>query len=390
MMNSICYVNYAPYGNAGHILDYLLNAFDTVVYVSFVFHPVEKHNYVQIYRRGVLSGSFCLPTLLVPRKHVHYFASLLSLLTAVELFCLSIYVRLKYKIKPQIFLAPNAFLILVGIMLRCCYLVDKVIFWVWDFYPIPRKGFYKKIFFKLYWRLDKLCTRGADFLWFINERLLQVRREISFESDLSGRCSIVPLGMKLFSPAGDSEPRGRVLGFVGMLKRSQGVELLVNALPALVKEVPDIRVEIIGTGPDQDYFKNLAGKTMQDQRINFKGFIESESQMRRIVSSWDAAVALYVPEEGNLSAFADPSKVKLYLECTVPVIMTNVPVIAEEIGRKKAGIVIDYDETALVCAVKKVFTENSFYRKNCKNMVSGYDYCAVYDGAFTRVSVPAD
>lgn len=378
------YVNYAPYGNAGHILDYLRKTFDNLVYVCFNFHPVERSNYnlVEIYRGGDLVKSISLFTPRAPKSHVHAFAPMLSLVAALELVAVSIYVFLKFKIKPRIFFAPNAFLIFIGVLLRAVSLVDKVVFWVWDYYPTPKAGLYRKLFYRLYWALDKWCTYKSDFVWYLNERLLEVREKFGVVSKKDKQC-VAPLGIDSIDNSAAAAVRQNTLGFVGVLKKHQGLELLLNSLRELVSTIPDIRIEVIGSGPEEKYFKAMAEQSPEGHRVSFRGFIRDEREMKKLIASWAAAAAPYVPLEGNPSAYADPSKVKLYLGCGTPVIITEVPMLAKEIHQKEAGIAIGYSTEELVSAVATIFGENNRYRENAVCLAHEYVYTKIYENAFS-------
>lgn len=380
-MASIMYVNYAPYGNCGHILDYLKKNFDEVIFISFIFHPVKRKSTVNIYRRGELIKTISIPTLLVPKNYVHYFAPLLSLIHAFELLAISVYVRFKFKIRPQIFLAPNAFLIFIGIILRTLSLTDKVIFWVWDYYPVPEKGFYLKLYYRAYWALDSWCTRHANFVWYLNQRLMDIRKRLGIALDMN-KSSITPLGIDVVDVSSLPQVRNNILGFLGVLKKNQGLELLLGSLSELAAAIPEIKIEIIGSGPDEEYFKKLAEKHPQGHRVTFYGFIDDEQKTKKIVAAWAAAVALYIPIEKNLSIYTDPAKVKFYLGCGTPVIMTGIPLLAEEIHKKEAGLVIDYSTNQLVSAVVKIFTDNQKYRENARRLTQEYNYQKIYDNSF--------
>lgn len=383
---SIMYVNYAPYGNAGCILDYLRSAFDEVVYVSFVFHPVgaDNRNTVEIYRNGVSERKFHVPTFRVPKAYVYQSAFLLSILAGIELVILTIYLRLKHKAKPVFYLAPNAFLVFVGVFMRTFSLVRNVVFWVWDYYPTPKRGAYKKFLFRVYWGLDRWCTRKADFVWYLNQRLLDVRKAMGVET-IEDKHYVAPLGINPIDKADMPQAKADTLGFVGVLKKGQGLDLLLDTLLELSRQKPRIRVEIIGGGPDEAYFKEKADDNAEGRRVEFLGFIENDEEMRKTVSTWAAGVALYIPSEENVASFTDPSKVRLYMGCGVPVIMTGVPEISEKISRNGAGLVIGYDKQELVRAVTDVLADNTAYKENSLKMARDYEYHRLYDSVFDKI-----
>lgn len=381
------YVNYAPYGNAGYILDYLKKNFDHLIYVSFSFHPMGRRNrsISEIYFRGKLIRKISLLTLPVPKSYVYRLAPLLSLIAALEVVMIALYVFFRVKIRPQIFFAPNAFLIFIGFILRALSLVDKVVFWVWDYYPIPETGLYHKLLYRFYWLiLDRWSTYKADFVWYLNERLLEVREKSGVITD-KNKQYIAPLGVEPISNLTLHVIRKNTLGFMGVIKKHQGLELLLDSLPELVSAIPDIKIEVIGSGPDEGYFKTLVENSSESHHVICHGFIPDEKEMKKIIASWAAATAPYVPFEDNLSAYTDPAKVKFYLGCGAPVIITKVPPLAQKIHQRKAGIAIEYNTKELLEAVKKIFKENDKYRKNALRLAQEYNYTKIYNNAFSLI-----
>ena len=382
---SIMYVNYAPYGNAGQMLDYLKASYNELIYASFVFHPVDKagRNTIEVYKKGERKKRVTMPTLRAPKTVVHQLAFLLNAIVACELIDAVIWLRVRYKIKPRVFIAPNAFLVFVGILFRSLRLTEHVVFWVWDYYPTPSKGLYKKLLFRMYWWLDRWCTRKADYVWYLNQRLLDARIDHGVRSD-AAKQYVAPLGIKPLGAQALTTASGAI-GFLGVLKKGQGLDLLFDSLEDLAAADPDIRVEILGSGPDESYFKQKVEENPEGRRVKFLGFVERDEDMRKAIASWRAAVALYVPSDDNVAAFTDPSKVHLYIGCGTPVIMTGVPEISEEISRNGAGIVVDYDREQFVQAVRRVMADNAAFKENCLKMAREYEYKHLYDQVFDRI-----
>ena len=64
---------------------------------------------------------------------------------------------------------------------------------------------------------------------------------------------------------------GPVLGFVGSFYRYEGVELLLQALPAIWSEAPDVRVLLAGGGPEDGNLRALAERMGLGERVRFLG-----------------------------------------------------------------------------------------------------------------------
>jgi PEP-CTERM/exosortase A-associated glycosyltransferase len=62
-----------------------------------------------------------------------------------------------------------------------------------------------------------------------------------------------------------------VLGFVGSFYAYEGLNILLQALPALLSQNPDIRVLLIGGGPEEQQLKALAAQLGVQDKVMFTG-----------------------------------------------------------------------------------------------------------------------
>ena len=72
-------------------------------------------------------------------------------------------------------------------------------------------------------------------------------------------------------------------------------------------------------------------------RVSFTGFVSSDEEVYRILSGCGLALATYPPDDATYKRYCDPGKVKIYLACGLPVLITNVPAVACEIAARGAG-----------------------------------------------------
>ena len=110
--------------------------------------------------------------------------------------------------------------------------------------------------------------------------------------------------------------------------------------------------------------------------------------MLALLTSLGIGLSPYSPEETNLSRYAWPARVIDYLACGLPVIITKVPAVALEIEKKKAGILIKYNEKELVSAIEKLFTNDRFYfqaRQNAFKLVNHLSWDNIFQRAFSQI-----
>ena len=66
-----------------------------------------------------------------------------------------------------------------------------------------------------------------------------------------------------------------VIGNVSRLTREKGQEYLIKAMPKILGDVPNAILLIVGRGPDNKYFQNIAQKLEISDKIKFVGYVEN-------------------------------------------------------------------------------------------------------------------
>jgi len=68
----------------------------------------------------------------------------------------------------------------------------------------------------------------------------------------------------------------RVILTVGRLNKIKGVDLVIQALPHLTKKFPDLKLLIVGDGPELSALKELASRLEMENHVFFTGFVDRE------------------------------------------------------------------------------------------------------------------
>lgn len=377
---TIIYVNFSPYQNSGKIFDYMLENFENILQFSFIFHDLGKKqekSKLKIFKNGQLINEYVLHQLPVPIPLIFFFLPLRSLIMFLQIFWHTIKLKRNYK-SYDIYFTVNAVTAWTGIMFKKIGLIKKSIFWVWDYYPPYHRNKIISFIRSVYWHFDKYSTINSDKVIFLNNKLQDLRKDIGILSKNSNY-GIIPIGT---NPTSFNSKTGSIiLGFLGVIKRSQGLDLIFDNSAYLRKKFPNIKIEIIGNGPDLNYFKERAKK--ENINVKFFNFVPDEKNIENIISKWKIGLALYVPEEGNVAYFGDPSKIKVYLSYGLPVITTNVFSFSTEIKKEKAGIIINYKQKELNNAISTILIDYKIYKQNAKNLAQKYYYKKIYKEIFS-------
>ncbi|MDD5745698.1 MAG: glycosyltransferase, partial [Candidatus Omnitrophica bacterium] len=155
-----------------------------------------------------------------------------------------------------------------------------------------------------------------------------------------------------------------------LLSRQYGMQMILELLPDLKEKIPQIKFLIIGKGDYEKALRELAEQKGLGGTVEFKGFIEDNNEVEKILCRCAVGMAPYVPFEENYIYYADPGKPKLYLGCGLPIVITRFPAIADEIDKRGAGIAVEYERENIKEAVVKLLKDDSFYKKCRENAVA--------------------
>ncbi|MEO0082323.1 MAG: glycosyltransferase family 4 protein [candidate division WOR-3 bacterium] len=96
-----------------------------------------------------------------------------------------------------------------------------------------------------------------------------------------GHCAVIPNGVDTvrFSPSAGSEPR---LGnrpsilYVSRIDRRKGLAVLLRAMPAVLRHEPDVRLFVVGSGPDEPRCRKLGRRLGIEHAVEYCGFVQPD------------------------------------------------------------------------------------------------------------------
>lgn len=342
-----------------------------------IYHPFyyckDRRSKARLFVKGKQVVGEISPQLTLP-EFVKYFVD----------FLLTIFYTLKFRRKFDLFIGVNCFHALLGIVYRKLGLVKKVIFYGIDW--MPRR--FKNPFFNwLYFRIDNLAVKKADFIWNLSEEMVKVRKRQGVPAKKN---SLVPNGVNFeeIKRVSKKKIKRQTLVLLGALHESKGVELVIKAMPKIWQEFPKAKLVVIGSTPNltgipnyEKIFRSLG------KRVSVLGIIPHE-EVLAILPELGIGLSPYSPEESSLSRYAWPARVIDYLACGLPVIITPVPAVAQKIKKKKAGVLINYNEKEFIEAIGRLLADDKFYfqaRKNAVSLVKHLSWDSIFKKAFAEI-----
>lgn len=311
-----------------------------------------------------------------------------GLVTYLKDALLTLWFFLKLRRRYELYIGADPLNAVVGVWLKWLGRVDKVAFYTIDWMP---ERFASKALNAFYHFLDRFCVRFCDASWNISPRIQEVRRSQGLPDSKN---ILVPVGVELekivLPDKTGKTPRELVL--LGALAPSKGVDLVIEAYPALKARFADLTLHVIGKTPHDAVEDGVVYKPYEPRLAALgEGVVlhgaKPHDEVLAMLPAYDLSLALYKPMENNLSQWADPSRVKDYLACGLPVVITPVPEIHKDVAALPAGVVCDYSVESLVAAVSGVFEDTDKWlamRQNALEYMLGYSWSAILDGVFEK------
>ena len=290
----------------------------------------------------------------------------------------------------DLYIGLDGLCVLFGNILRARGKVEKTIFWAIDF--VPKNRFNLSIKNKIYQWINRSSDLKADELWDLSPRMLEGREKyLGIKQTDYKKHKLVQYGLWVdrIKPVAYKDCDKNTLVFVGNLSQYQGLQLIIQALPKLIKEYPNIRLKILGEGEYTPVIKKLANDLKVYKYCEFLGRINDTLEMEKIIAKAAIGLAPYMHELDYVSRYTDLGKIKTYLACGVPVITTDVPWNAKEIETQKCGLIITEYEEDIIKKIKFLMDSkhNEAYRNNALKYAKSFNFQEIFDKNFPNDSL---
>jgi glycosyltransferase involved in cell wall biosynthesis len=176
------------------------------------------------------------------------------------------------------------------------------------------------------------------------------------------RIVVFPWGVdrRLFHPDVPPTPERRALGWDGnpvlIMNRTfrplYNVSGFLEAMPRVLERRPDVRVFLLGAGPQEPMLRSLARRLGLEDVVRFVGPVPPEQ-----MATWLRASDLYVS-----NSFSDGASLSLLeaMSCGLPVVVSDVPALLEWVTDGVNGLVVPRgDSAALARAMVRLVEDDA-------------------------------
>ena len=236
----------------------------------------------------------------------------------------------------------------------------KYAFWVWDWFPPTRLPL------KIYAAVVRYYVKRVDFACALTQAIAD---------KIGGNASVVMLGMKRMPCAEEDRSKSKRILVVGQLRQGQGIEAALDFLA----EHPDYSLTLLGAaanGFEQVIEERIRNCNLED-RVEFPNRFVSQEELSEAAAQCFCGLALYDMSLGNFTHYADPGKVKSYIEMGLPVVMTRISGIVPYVEKFKAGEVID-SVADISDAVVRIAANPLVYADGVHNFAAHFEFIGYY------------
>ncbi|MBI2268220.1 MAG: glycosyltransferase [Candidatus Blackburnbacteria bacterium] len=352
---------------------------DKVRYLLYIGHPFAERTDVRSFCREYRKGTLV-------RKHEAYPVRLSSFFVYFKEAFYTMFWLLFTREKIDLYIGSDNYMAYLGLLAKKTGRVRKVVLYTIDFVP---KRFKNPALNWLYHFFDRECLNKCDMVWNVSSAITQAREEYYRGLRRCAKQIVVPLGIwhdRISKLPFTKRSENKII-FLGHLLEKQGLSLVIEALPLIARKLPSLKLVIIGTGPFERHLKLLVAKLRVGRRVEFRGYVENHRDVEEELSDSTIAVAMYKPDPESFTYFADPAKIKNYLSAGLPVILTDVPPIAEEIAQKRCALIAKYDVYDFADKVDALLTDRrmlSEYSKNAIKFAEQFDWDKVFTEALEK------
>lgn len=285
----------------------------------------------------------------------------------------------------DVLLAGDNLLSLAGILTRWMSGVRHVVYYMIDYTPVR---YANRLLNALYYGVDRFAACHADAVWPLTPQIIRGRFMSGRLDERRVRWYAVPYGSHPLEAASLSAGDRKRIVYMGDVFRNKGAELFVPMARELTRLVPDFRFTVIGNGKDLPALREEVKAAGLADHFEICGFVENIEDVISRLRGAGVAIAPYYPfDANNFTFFSDPGKIKVYLGCGLPVVLTDVPPVARELESERAGRIAPYDAAEFASAVAGILGDADYpqIRENARRLGARYAWPKVFAEAFARL-----
>lgn len=355
---------YAGLQFCGNIEEYFVSHTEKLLVFILMPRVKNKNHLLRIYKRGELIEEKKIQ--LPENIFLHYFFWHLTYLKVLFTY---------FSKKDNVIVITHHPLSFFGSSLQKLLLNVRFVFWL-EYFPTIN------LIFHLFDDLKRFYHKRVDFTCYFGDRVNKLMNGKVL--DTKKRRTIL-WGVKPRKIQRNFKKCQYNILFVGLVKDSQGIELLLEFLRLHKK----YSLKIIGVthGNLYEHYQKMIKDLGISKQVYYPNRFFSIEELDEISKTCFVGIAPYVTGKTNGTYFVDPGKVKAYTEMQLPVIMTNTSAIAPYIKKYEAGELIKSNVYSFAKAILKIEQSYKKYLSGVKKFNKYFYYESYYTHKFDFLEV---
>lgn len=205
-------------------------------------------------------------------------------------------------------------------------------------------------------KIKKQVAEDATAMTVVSQAMKDCLEQISIQPNI---LEVIPMGVDLqhrFTPNSDMQRHQNELLFVGRLVPKKGLNYLLDALAILVRERSELRLSIVGFGPEESALKQQVMQLKLEKNVNFLGPL-SQDKLPEMYHQATLFVAPFVrADNGDQEGL--PVALMEAIGCGCPAVVGHVAGIEDLLGEDITAIAVNpHQPQELVTAILKALDE---------------------------------
>lgn len=152
------------------------------------------------------------------------------------------------------------------------------------------------------------------------------------------KISIIPNGVNLSLFDITTKKDLKKIVFAGAMYYHRGLDILLEAIPFVIKKIPEAKFVLLGSGAEMDKLKKIVLENKLENSVEFKGWIKRE-QIPENIS--DASIGIGPLRLTDVTSRALPIKVLEYMAVSLPIIAKKGTLPEDVLENEKNGYFIE-------------------------------------------------
>jgi glycosyltransferase involved in cell wall biosynthesis len=258
--------------------------------------------------------------------------------------------------------------------------VKKLVYDDWDYHPGLETN---PLLANKVERLERLSARTADVVITVNGLLAELRTQQGAQ-----RAEVIPNGinLSLFSQARHKTQHPPTLLYMGSLSSLWNVELAIHAMPALARQIPNVRLLIAGYGPAEASLRKLSQQLGVEAQVQFLGVFAYDA-LPSLLAQADIGITTAHPQS-SFRRYASPLKIIEYMAAGLPVIANRLGQTEIIINESGAGLLVENSPEEFAQAAASLLLDPARYAafsRAALNYASAFDWNLLLEKAYRVV-----